>query len=68
MGCITSRAKWPPDPAKHAVVRWEKQIVDDGSGKLVSKLVQVTDYQIAWPSLKCSASSRDTSKDDECDQ
>ena len=37
-------------------MRWEKRLVQE-DGKLVSKLVQVTDYVIDWPSLRCSGSS-----------
>lgn len=56
MGSITSREKWPPDPRRRAIVRWEKRLVEE-NGKVVSKLVAVTDYVIDWPGLRCSGSS-----------
>lgn len=57
MGSITSRKEWPPQPRKRPVIRTEKKmrLVD---GKWVSELVQVVDYTIDWPSLRCSGSSR----------
>jgi hypothetical protein len=62
MGCITSRKEWPPQPRKRPVVRTEKRLVMEG-GKWVSKLVQITDYTIDWPSLRCSGSSRSAMED-----
>lgn len=56
MGCITSRKDWPPKPPKRAVVRAEKRLVMK-DGKWVSEIVQVVDYTIDWPSLRCSGSS-----------
>ena len=58
MGSITSRGKWPPDPPRRSVLRWEQKLVEV-NGKIVSKLVQVEDYTIDWGSLKCSGSSRE---------
>ena len=62
MGCITSRDKWPPDPMKRVIVRYEKRLVLEG-GRWVSKLVGVEDYTIDWPSLRCSGSSRGGEED-----
>jgi hypothetical protein len=56
MGCITSRKKWPPDPPKRQVVRWEKRLFLEG-GKWVSRVVMVTDYVVDWQALRCAGSS-----------
>lgn len=62
MGCITSRDKWPPDPSRRTVIRYEKKLVIEGV-KWVSKLVPVEDYVIDWPSLRCSGSSNGKPED-----
>jgi hypothetical protein len=62
MGCITSRKKWPPDPRKRTVLRWEKRLVVE-NGVVVSKLVQVEDYVVDWSGLRCSGSSRSETED-----
>ena len=63
MGCITSRDKWPPEPAKRFIVRSKWVLVSDGD-KVVKKLVPVEDYVIDWPSLRCSGSSREREEKD----
>jgi hypothetical protein len=64
VGCITSRKEWPPKPPKRPVVRTEQKMVLR-DGKWVSELVQVVDYTIDWPSLRCSGSSRDDTEEKE---
>lgn len=63
MGCITSRP-WPPKPYKRPVIRWERRLVKVGD-EVVARIVEVEDYVIDWPSLRCcgakSASRDDTS-------
>ena len=56
MGCITSREKWPPDPPKRSVLRWEKRLISE-NGVVVSKIVQVEDYVTDWQGLRCSSRS-----------
>jgi len=62
MGCITSRKNWPPEPSKRPVIRTEKKMVLR-DGKWVSEIVDVVDYTVDWPSLRCSGSSRSAIED-----
>jgi len=57
MGCITSRDKWPPEPARRFIVRNRWVLVTE-DGRVVKKLVPVEDYVIDWPGLRCSGSAK----------